>query len=240
MNTAIGMLAINWFERTWGFVVSIARRYQRRGGSFADVVAEGNLGLMHAANKFEPERGHRFATYAQYWVRVYASRCAIRAGSAVPAPRSTNRVRLEQERAQRLVGNGLAARELVAKRLGRSLTEIEDTLSLLERRTVSLEVMGAERHGAADPLLFAQGPSAEQAMIDQCEVRARREAVRATVAKLSPRERRIAERRLMAEPESTLTLEQLGTEFRVSRERVRQLEVRLKQKLASQLPLVAA
>ena len=121
--------------------------------------------LTQAANKFDPDFGTRFATYAQY----------------------------------------------------------------------SLEALGAERHGAADPLLFARGPSPEQAVVDRCEARRTQQAVQCALATLSARERRIVQCRLMAEPDAIATFEQLSVEFGVSRERVRQLEVRIKQKLAEHL-----
>lgn len=221
-----------------GFVIAVARRYQRRGSSFVDIVAEANMGLLYAANKFDPEFGTRFATYAQYWVRVYASRCAIRAGATVPGSRSSAKVQREHARAQRLLGGGRAAIELAACKLGCTVEDVEIGLFLTQRRNVSFEALGAERHGAADPLLFARGPSPEQVVVEKWEALRTQKVVRSAISSLNARERRIVESRLMAEPDAIATLEQLGAEFGISRERVRQLEVRIKQKLSTRLLLL--
>lgn len=171
-----------------GLVFALARRYQRKGGSFVDVVAEANMGLMYAASKFDPQFGTRFATYAQYWVRVYASRCAIRAGATIPGSRSSAKVQREHARAQRLLGPGREAIELAAFNLGYSVEDVENSLLLTQRRNVSFEALGADLHGAADPLLFARGPSPEQAVVEKCEARRTQQVVQSAISTLSARE----------------------------------------------------
>ena len=216
-------------------VPPIARRYFRPGGSFSDLVAEGNFGLLHASRKFEPERGHRFATYATHWIRALVSECASRSSASVmKLPRAVRVVRREYVRATSLVGDGVEARHLVAERLHLVASNVDDLIGLLNQRRVSFEALGSEQ-GGSDGALCAKEPSPEQAILDKSERRLLEEAVRAAVATLSVRERRIVDRRLMVDADAALTLLQLGHEFGVSRERVRQVEVNIKQKLRTQL-----
>lgn len=212
-------------------VPPIARRYFRPGGSFSDLVAEGNLGLLRASRQFEPERGHRFATYATYWIRALVSECASSSSAVVmKQPRTVRRVRREYIRATNLVGDDLEARGMVAERLQMLATSVDELIELSNQRLVSLEPLLSERRGH-DGSLCAQEPSPEQAMLDKSARRLLEETVRAAVGTLSVREQRIVDGRLMADEQAALTLLQLGREFGVSRERVRQVEVNLKKKL---------
>ena len=211
-------------------VPPIARRYHRPGASFSELVAEGNLGLLRASAKFEPKRGYRFATYARYWIRACVSECAIRnSRSAMKLPRALGKVRREHARAITLVGDGVDVRRIISERLQMSPSAVEDLVLLLHRRQVSFELLHSEWH--TDEPLYAPEANPEQALVDKTERRMLGEAVRAAFAGLNTRERRIVDRRLMADAEAMLTLKDLGREFGVSRERVRQLEVNVKRKL---------
>jgi RNA polymerase sigma-32 factor len=215
-------------------VPAIARRYYRPGASFSELVAEGNFALLHASGKFEPERGYRFATYARYWIRAYVSECAIQnAGSTIRLPRALRKVRREHIRAKNLVGEGGEARRLIAERLQMSAATIDGLVELLQQRHVSFESLHSEWH--ADGPLSATDASPEQALLHKTEQRSLEAEVREAVAALNVRERRIVSQRLMADVDATVTLLNLGREFGVSRERVRQLEVNLKRKLATRL-----
>ena len=108
---------------------------------------------------------------------------------------------------------------------------VDDLVGLLHQRQVSFESLHPEWH--TDEPLCARGASPEQAMVNKTEQQLLRDAVRTALASLSTRERRIVDQRLMADAEATLTLKELGREFGVSRERVRQLEVNIKRKLVT-------
>ena len=213
-------------------VPPIARRYYRPGASLSDLVAEGNIGLLRASAKFEPQRGYRFATYATYWIRACVAECAIRnSGAAMKLPRALRRVRREHARATNLVGDGIEARRIIAERLQMSSRTVEELVDLLHRRQVSFESLHSEWH--TDEPLYAREVSPEQAMVNKTERRRLEETVRAALVSLNVRERRIVDKRLMADAEAMLTLKDLGREFGVSRERVRQLEVNTKRKLVT-------
>jgi len=213
-------------------VPPIARTYYRPGASLSELVAEGNLGLLRASVKFEPERGYRFATYAQYWIRACISECAIRsAGATMRVPRTLRKVRREHARATNLVSDGSDVRRIIAERLQMSPGIVDGWIELLHRRQVSFESLHSERH--TDEPLYAREANPEQALVNEAERQLLGEAVRGALVALNARERRIVDRRLMADPDAMLTLKELGREFGVSRERVRQLEVNIKRKLVT-------
>ena len=215
-------------------VPPIARRYYRPGASLGELVAEGNLGLLRAAAKFEPQRGYRFATYARYWIRACVSECAIRSsGAAMSMPRTLRKVRREHARATNLVNEGMDVRRIIAERLQMSSGTVDDLVELLNRRQVSFESLHSEWH--TDEPLYAREASPEQAMVNKTERQLLGDAVRVALVTLNARERRIVDKRLMADTEAMLTLQELGREFGVSRERVRQLEVNIKRKLWTNL-----
>jgi RNA polymerase sigma-32 factor len=216
------------------FVLPIARRYHRGGGSMSELVAEGNLGLLRAASKFEPKRGYRFVTYAKNWVRVHVSECAIRSsGSTFGHSRVLRKVRRELARSNTLVGEGPAAQRLLAERLQLSSKQVDALLGLTAQQHVSLECLAPDQSALGEGSLCAKDASPEQAIIEHDERCRLKDAVRHALANLDVRERQIVERRLMVDKETMLTLKQLGEAFGVSRERVRQLEARLKDKLAT-------
>ena len=217
------------------FVLVVAQQYCKAGAPLTELVAEVNVGLIHAANKFDPERGCRFFTYAKHWVRVYVSECAIRhSGFALRGSRILRKARREQTRAANLVGEGPEARAVMAERLELPVEQVDALLYLLQRREVSLDSLVLE-HTSPDSPLCSTDSSPEQMALQRDEQTRTKTAIKAAVASLDARERRIVAQRLMADDDAVLTLKQLGTEFGVSRERVRQLEERLKQKLAKQM-----
>lgn len=214
----------------------VARKYQRAGVSLSELIAEGHYALLHAAERFDPELGYRFVTYAKYWVRVSISECVIRNRSGrFHDSRMLRKVRREYARAAALVGDGLAARQLLAERLRLNAEQTDGVLSLLEQHQVSFESLGGQHQTSGEEPLYSNEPSPEQVIEQRREAHLLRTAVRDALTALSPRERTIVERRFMADEDAMLTLKELGNGFGVSRERVRQLECRLKRKLADLL-----
>lgn len=221
-------------------VPPIARRYHRPGSSLSELVAEGNFGLLRATAKFEPQRGYRFATYARYWIRAGVSEYAIRNTEAnMSLPRTLRRVRREHARATTLVGEGdaVVVHRIIAERLQMNPSTVHDLVGLLHRRQVSFESLHSDWQ--ADDTLFAREVSPEQAMVNSTERQLLGESVRKALVSLNARERRIVDRRLMADADAMLTLNELGREFGVSRERVRQLEVNIKRKLVTHFSVLA-
>ncbi|MEO8901082.1 MAG: sigma-70 family RNA polymerase sigma factor [Polyangiaceae bacterium] len=221
-------------------VPPIARRYYRPGGSLSELIAEGNLGLLQAAAKFEPERGLRFATYATHWIRALVSECATRSGpSAVKAPRTLRKVRREHIRAMNLAGEAGEARRIVCERLQMRASTVDDLLDLLQHRRVPVDMLYSGGK-VLDSALCARELDPEESLLRSAERSALKEAVRDALTLLTVREQRIVAQRLMADTEAVVTLQALGIEFGVSRERVRQVEVNVKRKLLSHFRALSA
>lgn len=222
------------------FVVAVARQHRRPGLKLADLVAEGNVGLMLAANKFDPARGTRFVTYAGFWIRAAILDFVVRGAAVVGAGSGPMRTkvffRLRRERA-RLAESGAdpsAASALLAEKFATSEKRMERMLGHLDARAVSLDA--PVRADASTTLLDAletDHPGPEE-RVGQEEVRAlASERLRSALHGLDARERFVLEQRFLGEEE--ISLADIGRSLGVSRERARQLEVRAKSKLRAQL-----
>jgi RNA polymerase sigma-32 factor len=222
------------------FVVSIALSYRRYGIRVSELIAEGNLGLMIAARKFDAERGTRFVTYAGYWIRALILELIVRSSTMVGAGsgplRSKLFFRLRRERAR--VGNlSLEPSErtaILAQRFETTPDKMEDMLRRLDARDVSLDA----------PVMADSGVSMVETLEDDSanpETRAAsfesdgrmKMRLASALSRLDKRERYIVEQRYMGDEE--VSLAEIGRELGVSRERARQLEARAKQKLREQL-----
>jgi RNA polymerase sigma-32 factor len=228
------------------YVVAIALKYRRYGLPLAELIAEGNFGVVHALGKFEPDRGNRFVTYAAYWIRAYMLNYIIRSWSLVSAGSGALRskmffkLRRERVRITNLVGDGAEATEMLAERFGMSEAQITAMLRRLEGRDISLDTK------VFDDAVTTLVDTMESPMAGQEEtlaggqIRDRAQlAVRAALETLDPRERFIAEARLMADSEDELSLAEIGRRLGVSRERARQLEARAKRKLRNRIEEIA-
>ncbi len=241
-------------EANLRYVVAIALSYRRYGVRVADLVSEGNVGLMIALKKFDPDRGTRFVTYAAHWIRAYVLDHVIRAWSMVGVGsgplRSKVFFRLRREKAKIMASTSdlVQVGEKLAERFGTTPEKITMLAHRLEARDLSLDAKVFD-DGSATVLdtLPSIGPSQEDQYLGHERSRAIHAWVRAAVEKLDPRERFIVEVRMMAEGPEELSLAEIGRRLGVSRERARQLEARAKQKLkrhletcASELASVAA
>ncbi len=206
------------------FVIAIAVEYRRWGVPLEDIVQQGNIGLLHAASKFEPSRECRLATYAAYWIRaeirdyVVRSYRVVRLGTTKGERRALRAYRRTRE----------TDPEALARVSGMTREKIEWLLPLLSFREASLDVRVDDRGPLADRLAGG-GPTPE----DEASAVERRgiasDAVGAALLTLTDRERLIVRARLMAD--EPRTLQDLGVELGVSKERVRQLEERACSKL---------
>jgi RNA polymerase sigma-32 factor len=211
------------------FVMTIALEYRRWGLPLEDIVQEGNIGLLKAAERFDPDRGCRLATYAAYWIRAeireYVARGyrIVRLGSSKSERRALRIYRKTHERDP----------EALAELSGLTEARATELLPLLMARDVSLERAPSEDQKAPMDRLADEGRSPEEEACLADERAHLHTALEQVVAELSPRERRIVKQRwLTEEPE---TLEQLGEAFGVSKERVRQLEERAKRRMRERL-----
>jgi len=224
------------------YVVAIALTYRRYGLPLADLIAEGNFGLVHAVSKFNPERGTRFVTYAAYWVRAYMLNYVIRSWSMVGVGsgplRSKLFFRLRRERARiaNLVGDNEQAEKMLAERFGESQEKIMSLANRLEARDVSLDARLFDDGSVAMlDTLESDAPSQEDTVANRQSRDLIKANLRAALTELDPRERFIVEVRMMADNDDALSLAEIGRRLGVSRERARQLEARAKRKLRERL-----
>jgi len=213
-------------------VVYVAQKHRFYGMPLADLIGEGNLGLMRALEKFEPERGVRFATYASHWIRSFIVSHVLRSwtlvGGRTGVLRSNLFFRLRRERARLecLHGTNSDTTQLLAERLDVSEDELGHMLERLDARDLSLD---APTHPDSVKVLADSLASSDDAERDY-EAEKRRHDVAAALRKALPqldtRERFIAEARLLADSAEELSLADIGRHLGVSRERARQLEDR--------------
>ncbi|HEY7954010.1 MAG TPA: RNA polymerase factor sigma-32 [Polyangia bacterium] len=222
------------------FVVKIANSYRGYGLKVADLVEEGNIGLLEAVRRFDPSRNLRFMTYAAYWIRAYILAHVLKQWSMVGVGtgpmQSKLFFRMARERAKITSALGAGAtetdvEELLAKKFGTSPERIRNMTGRLDGKDLSLDV-AAYRDGTATGLdLLAddvsEGQEDRAARLERDEVV--RTRVGALLRGLSPRERHILDHRLLTDDAETLA--DIGRQLGLSRERVRQLEERLKIKL---------
>jgi RNA polymerase sigma-32 factor len=222
-------------------VVAIAMSYRRYGVRVSELISEGNLGLMMAIRKYEPDRGVRFVTYAAYWVRAYILNFVIKSWSMVGGGsgplRSKVFFKLRRERAT--VASIVGADErlsipMLAERMGTTVERAEELTRRLDARDVSLDLPSAE--GTGIPMLEAMrdpDPSQEERLASEQRQAYLHDTLKEAVSTLDARERFIVERRLMSDED--LSLADMGRALGVSRERARQLEERAKAKLRKYL-----
>jgi len=210
------------------FVVSIALEYRRWGIPIEDVVQQGNLGLLKAAAKFDPDRECRLATYAGYWIRAEIRDYVVRGYRVVRL--GTTKAERRALRAYRRTGESDAG--ALAAVSGMTPAKAEQLLPLLAAHEASLDAR-TDEHGAMIDRLAGSAPTPE----DEASAREHRGRARTAVLEalndLTDRERMIVRERLMTD--DPCTLQELGTRLGVSKERVRQIEERARGKLRARL-----
>ncbi len=220
-------------------VARIAMGYRGYGLPIGEVISEGNVGLMQAVKKFEPERGFRLATYAMWWIKAAIQEYILRSWSLVKKGTTANQKRLffnlrkVKGRIQALDDGDLKPDQIaeIATRLNVS----EEEVVSMNRRlsgdaSLNAPIRASEgESGEWQDWLVDDSQSQEQTLIEQDELDNRRAMLADAMSVLNERERRIFEaRRLSDDP---MTLEDLSSEFGISRERVRQIEVRAFEKV---------
>jgi RNA polymerase primary sigma factor len=217
-------------EANLRFVVKVSMRYQGCGLSLLDLINEGNLGLLEAARRYSPEHGVKFITYAVWWIRQAIMQALAAGGSAVRLPIRKARLaaRLRGMRADLTQENQEEPSDTtLAEAMHLSPREIEDVLRSSQSQTSLNEDVFTEEHLGLELAGKSVIPSADQDLI----ARSFREEVERMLRHLNPRERAVIELRFGLGPEEPRTLEEVGRRLKLSRERIRQIEERAKQKL---------
>jgi RNA polymerase sigma-32 factor len=216
----------------------VAMGYRGYGLPVSEIISEGNVGLMQALNRFEPEKGFRFATYAIWWIRASIQDYILRSWSLVKIGTTVNQKRLFFK--LRSAKSKIAAFEsgdlrpdqvaLIAKDLDVTDQDVVDMNRRLGGdKSINAPLREDGEAGEWQDHLVDQSPSPEAIVVEQDEKDHRHKALIAAIDVLDDRERRIFEaRHLVDEP---LTLEDLAAKFNVSRERIRQIEARAFEKV---------
>jgi RNA polymerase sigma-32 factor len=220
-------------------VAKIAMGYRGYGLPIGEVVSEGNVGLMQAVKKFDPERGFRLATYAMWWIKASIQEYILRSWSLVKMGTTANQKRLffnlrRMKSKIQAIEDGDLRPDQVAEIATKLKVSEAEVVSMNRRLSgdASLNApikAGEGESGQWQDWLVDDHDSQEQTLIEQDELETRRAMLARAMAVLNDRERRIFEARRLSE--DPVTLEELSSEFDISRERVRQIEVRAFEKV---------
>ena len=218
-------------------VAKLAMGYRGYGLPIGEVVSEGNVGLMQAVKRFEPEKGFRLATYAMWWIRASIQEYILRSWSLVKMGTTASQKKLFFN--LRKAKSHISALEegdmrpdqvaIIATRLGVPQQDVIDMNRRMSGDASLNSPLREEGEGEWQDFLVDNSSSQEAVLVEQEQSDNRHGALRQALTVLNPRERRIFEaRRLLDDP---VTLEDLSDEFSISRERVRQIEVRAFEKV---------
>ena len=214
-------------------VAKIARRYRGYGLPISDVISEGNVGLMQAVQRFKPEKGFRFATYAAWWIRAAIQEYILHSWSLVRMATTANRRKLffnlrKAKNKISVIDEGDMRHdqiETIAKRLGVTKQDVIDMNRWFSGdASLNAPIREDSDSGEWQDLLVEEGASQETKLAARDEHDYRRKTLASALCVLNGRERRIFEARRVAE--DPITLADLASEFGVSPERVRQIDVR--------------
>jgi RNA polymerase sigma-32 factor len=255
------MLAKSWSERDdveaahklvtshLRLVAKIAMGYRGYGLPLSDLISEGNIGMMHAVKKFDPDRGFRLATYAMWWIKASIQEYILRSWSLVKIGTTAAQKKLFFN-LRRLKGkiDAIDGGDLKPEQV----TYIADTLEVAETEVISMNqrMSGGDKSlntpmasdidggGEWQDWIEDDRENQEVEFAEREEFEAQYSVMREALESLNPREQRIIHARKLTEP--ALTLEELSEEFNVSRERVRQIEVRAFEKLSQAVKIKSA
>ena len=230
-------------------VAKIAMGYRGYGLPLSDLISEGNIGMMHAVKKFDPERGFRLATYAMWWIKasiqeyILRSWSLVKIGTTAAQKKLFFNLRRPKGKIDAIDGGDLRPDQV---------THIAETLDVDESEVISMNqrMSGGDKSlntpmasdidggGEWQDWIEDNRENQEVAFAEREEFEAQYSVMRDAIESLNPREQRIIQARRLTEP--PLTLEDLSEEFEVSRERIRQIEVRAFEKLAEAVKIKSA
>jgi RNA polymerase sigma-32 factor len=222
------------------FVVKIAHEYRNYGFKLADLIQEGNIGLIHAVKKFDPEKGYRLISYAVWWIRAYIQNYLIRSWSIVKIGTTQAQRKLffklsQTKKELETLSKKNPEFSEIAATLGVKNSEVEEMDQRMAARDVSLhEIISDESNSAHIDFLAYEGDDQETSLIKEQERSLIQRDISGALANLNDRERYIILNRIMAE--NPQTLQEIGEKYNISRERARQIEKQALKKIQLALP----
>lgn len=220
-------------------VVSVSRNYTGYGLPQADLIQEGNVGLMKAVRRFDPERGVRLVSFALHWIRAEMHEYILRNWRLVKIATTKAQRKLFFNLRSMKAGSGalsVAEAKAIAKDLGVKPEEVVEMETRLSGRDISIDPTPGDEENSVSPIAYLHESDDEPAKIYERKEFAQRrsEGLHQVLAKLDDRSRRIIEARWLREDDSA-TLQDLATEYGVSAERIRQIESKAMKAMRTQL-----